>query len=610
MKEIHPQTCIASARLSSHQQVGGDSLERQVFALESFAKSRNWQLLPEGKVFEEVNSATKRRKLYDYHIQYIKDNPGKVGYYLIPNIDRFSRGGSAVYEDMKKELADLDVVLVDTNGVIQEAKNMDEMDILGFRYGWSVSSTSEITESVLSTHAKVERDTILRRTIPKQIAYTQRGFQIGRPDDGYVNQKIVSGTQVRFIQAPDPERANYFRKIFELRAENKLTDQEILSYVNDKMGFRTKVFNRWNKEQTAIVGQSGGKRLTIKQLQRIYQRFSYSGVICEKWTHDKPIRAQWEGLVSIELWNQANRGKIFLKEYPDGSLEVLYNYKLEKPTFQRLRYNPEFPFKCVCCPECGAPLKGSAPKGREKYYPQYHCSRGHKSFSVSAEQMQQTIADFVSSLDYDETYLNVLKSVMLQKLRQRQADILKESKVLNERVAMLKDKKSRTVEAYVRATLPTTQDLLEKEIANIEIEVKRAESYRLSVDLTEYDIEEMVICARKMVERPERGIIDTKNPLRQKRLFQLFFEDLPTYAELNSGTAKKRFLFNRNCIVETPTNSRESHQGHVLSLGWNQLQNFCLGWLSAVRKALTNFVQNVQYINENNYYYRSKKKNC
>ncbi len=50
--------------------------------------------------------------------------------------------------------------------------------------------------------------------------------------------------------------------------------------------------------------------------------------------------------------------------------------------------------------------------------------------------------------------------------------------------------------------------------------------------------------------------------------------------------------------------------GHVLSLGWNQLQNFCLGWLSAVRKALTNFVQNVQYINENNYYYRSKKKNC
>ena len=63
------------------------------------------------------------------------------------------------------------------------------------------------------------------------------------------------------------------------------------------------------------------------------------------------------------------------------------------------------------------------------------------------------------------------------------------------------------------------------------------------------------------MELPEKALIDKDNPLRQKQLFQLFFEDLPTYQELVSGTAKKRFLFNTKCVVETPQNSEESQKG-------------------------------------------------
>lgn len=35
----------------------------------------------------------------------------------------------------------------------------------------------------------------------------------------------------------------------------------------------------------------------------------YAGIICEKWTKNIPIKAQFKGLVSIELWNKANRGE-------------------------------------------------------------------------------------------------------------------------------------------------------------------------------------------------------------------------------------------------------------------------------------------------------------
>jgi hypothetical protein len=33
----------------------------------------------------------------------------------------------------------------------------------------------------------------------------------------------------------------------------------------------------------------------------------YAGVICEKWTNNKPIKAVYDGLVDIDTWNNANR---------------------------------------------------------------------------------------------------------------------------------------------------------------------------------------------------------------------------------------------------------------------------------------------------------------
>lgn len=563
MTKERPKTCLASARISSSQQMAGESLDDQVRVIKAFAGSRGLQILPDGTVAVEVFTGTKRRPVYEEHIQYIKENPGKVGYYLIRYIDRFTRGGASDYTDLKKELTDLGVALIDTNGIIQESKNMPELAELGFQYDWSVESPSDMTEIMLATTAKQERDTILKRTIPKQIAYTQKGFQIGRPDDGYVNYRTQVGPQIRFIQAPDPERAPFIKKIFEMRADGSYTDQEILRIVNDELGFRTKKFHRWNKKHTEIVGQGGGHKLQIKQLQRIYQRLAYAGILCEKWTHNKPIKAQWEGLVSIELWNKANRGKIYIKDYGDDLFEILYDYKTEKPVFLRLRNNPEYPFKCVTCPECGSALKGSAPRGRGGVYPRYHCERGHKSFAVSRQQMDDTVQTFMQNVDYDDDYLKVLEEVLVRKLRKRQQDVVQESKNLNERVALLKAQQESTLRTLISTESPVVKAMLEKDLEKVVLDIKKAESIRFSVDLTEDNIVELVGYARKIVESPEKALIDKENPLRQKQLFKLFFEDLPTYPELDSGTAKKRFLFNRNFIVETPINSRESHQGRL-----------------------------------------------
>ena len=82
------------------------------------------------------------------------------------------------------------------------------------------------------------------------------------------------------------------------------------------MGFLSKARIRWDKSRKEKVGVSGGLPLTIKQFRVIIQRTVYAAVNYERWTLWKPVRAQWIGLVSIETWNKANRGKWYIRLAP------------------------------------------------------------------------------------------------------------------------------------------------------------------------------------------------------------------------------------------------------------------------------------------------------
>jgi len=47
--------------------------------------------------------------------------------------------------------------------------------------------------------------------------------------------------------------------------------------------------------------------MTAKKLQVMMKYTKYAGIVCEKWTNNLPIKAQYDGLVSIEIFNRANR---------------------------------------------------------------------------------------------------------------------------------------------------------------------------------------------------------------------------------------------------------------------------------------------------------------
>ena len=477
---------------------------------------------------------------FDEALTFIADHPGKAKYYIIRSIDRFTRAGTLSYETMKRELAKYGVELIDTYHIIQPTKNA--LEHLGIEYDWSKSSPSEVTELVLANQSKNEVSNILIRTIGKQIELTREGYQTGVPNDGYINKRVYVGNKKRTIQVPDPERSKFYTRMFELRALNALSDLEIIDTLNSE-GFRTKVNNRWDKGKEKIVGQRGGIPLTVKQLQRIIRNPIYCGMVCEKWTGNLPVKAQWKGLVSIDLFNQANHGKVYIKEGEDEFIEIIENFN-PNMTKRKNKDNPLFPYKFILCPTCKKPMVGSCPKGKSgKGFPTYHCSRNHKYIGVNKVRFEDTINTFFRNLKFCPEYLESLHATLINKYREKQKEIVSSSSDISQHIADMESEMATKIDGITRVKNPAIIAEIERQVETLEQQIKDIRTKRTKIEITEDDISGFIKQARYLMEHPGEIIIEQEDSHIRQGLANLYFEEMPTYNDILNGTPKLHWIF-------------------------------------------------------------------
>ena len=532
--------CVANCRVSSTKQSQeGESLEVQESILRKFIADKGWNIEPKGKIWKTAISGRKTdRKDYEEIITYIKANPGKVQYYVFRSIDRFTRAGTGEYERMKKELIGHGVEMIDTYGIIQPTKNT--LEDLGLEYSWSKLATSEITEQVMATTAKQEVTNILTRMIGQSIRLTRQGYRTRRPADGYKNKRVFIDMKKKVIQEPDPTRAKFYIAMFTLRARG-LSDPEIVNRVN-AMGYGSPIQDKYNVDHTKIIGKRGGKSLTIKQLQRNIQNPIYAGIHCEKWTHWRPIRAQYPGLVDLELFNQANRGKLTIRALPDGELELIK--RDSKTGIFRNKKNPLFPYKFIRCHICNKPFLGSASRGKSgEKFPFYHCARNHKRLGINKETFETSIKTYIQSLKFKPEVATSLEATFLNKYREREIEIVQASGHIHQSIADLESMQTEKLEAFTSTRSPVLRQMLEKEIEGLELKIKKAGKERLRIQINRADIKAFMMDAKQVMEHPAEMLLNPTNTDVQAKLFELVFERMPTYEEVLNGTPKLSYVF-------------------------------------------------------------------
>ena len=542
-------------------------MESQEAIARGLASRNEWNVL---EVFDEPYSGRKdRRPLIDEIVVFIKRSPKPVHHCIIKGIDRFTRAGYVEYQKLKDRIESLGVNVVDSYGLIQPKQNT--LEHLGVSYDWSEYSPSEAAEMLEAHRGRQEVRDILTRMIGAQIQLVRDGYKVARPADGYLNQRIEVGGKKRYIEVPDPDRADYFREMFRLRARGGLTDPQIVKRIN-KMGYHSKSTKRWNRAKSKVIGHTRPKPLTVKRFQSIIRKPIYCGVIVWKWTDGKPVRAQYEGLVSIETFNRANRGDLAIVERPDGTLSL---ERGGNSTRKRLKNNPTYPYKnVVFCPACGdKPLLGSASRGKMgKTYPAYHCNRGHYLRYPKAP-FDEVVDRCLVELRLKKGFREALRESLHEAFDERRDEVQTQIRLADEQRRRLKIEQESALEALIAATQPSVREKLEARIEDLERQIEEL-TEEDSDEVNGSQIDRFVDQVCELMEHPLRHLKDPYNVERQQELWNLVFDQPPTYDQIANGTPSLSLVFKLNRDFE----DLWSLKVRVRGFRWNFWRRELLRW--------------------------------
>lgn len=538
---------VGYARVSTAKQaIGGDSLSGQADDIRIFCQTKGYTLFPQDKVFEEpYTGKVSIRPIYSKIIELIKNNPGKIKFFIVRIISRMTRGEVAKYYEMKDELKRYGVQLRDVSGIIQEEQNHFEK--YGLDYEWAKESPSETSELMEVKRSEIDRKRVLRQLIEAQIILVRDGYHMGPAGDGYISKRVDVDMKKRYVLEPDPSRAHFFIEMFNLRAEGVYSDEEIVDKIN-AMGFKSKSRKKWDPSKTKVLGKTLPLNLTIKTLQRVISRPTYCGVVCEKWTNYLPVRGKWKGLVSVDVFNKANRGKVQVNNLPGDRLEILYNQNPEKLLDKRHNFRKEFPYKNVLmCLHCGSPLHASPSTGKSgKGFVAYHCTRGHKRYAISQKKVEEAFSGYLSKIKFTDEFISILERVLVKKYQYEEGTVADRSKQISKHTIELQDQKQMKLRAIETTNSLIVKADLEKEYENIHLEILRSQAERNRLEVTEDEIHQFINYSRDLMEHPAEILANIENKQEQVALYSLFFERFPTYEEIISGTPKLTFIFKLN----------------------------------------------------------------
>lgn len=540
---------VGAIRVSTLKQgLNGDSPEDQQRQIEQYAASRGITI---SKFFVFLESASKDQQPMQEVVDYCINKKNDIQQVIIKSIDRFTRGGSEFYSTLKNQLDDYDVALVDIYGVISGQK-VNTLEHLGISYKWSVYSPTKKSEILEAERAKDEVRDIQTRMIGAQIRYARMGYWVRCPLYGFKNVHVETREGKRCILEPKENEAPLLEKMFELRAQGTLDDRQIVEKMND-LGFKTSERQvRDKQDRTKIIRTIGGDSLSLSTFWKIIANPVYAGINSEKWTQGKPVRCRFAGLVTIELWNAANRGKLTIIE--DGEDIRIVKRKVPDRQKNKGARNADFAFKrIIMCPVCRKPLYGSASKGRHGgYYPAYHCDhRGHY-FRKTKKEFDATIERFIQSIEVRPEYIDDLTIKLREKLDSQLMTQHDESVTIDLRIANLQDQIRRTVARIGTSSSDITIKYMEESVENMEAEIIGLQTKRQSCPKqTPNNFNKATSYMKYYLENLDRLLLNHDNPELQARYFGVIFNEAPTYADIESGTLNLDNIKGVNSLFRT-----------------------------------------------------------
>ena len=547
MQNLSNKYAVAAIRVSTTKQgTDGDSPEAQKEQIERFAQSKGIVIK---KFFLFLESASKAQQPMQEAIDYCKKPKNNINLFIIKSIDRFTRGGSLPYDQLKNQLDLASVSLVDIYGIIGSEK-INTLEHLGFEYSWSVYSPTKKSEILEAERSKDELRDIMSRMIGAEIRYTQLGYWMRKAPYGFKSKKLETKNGKRCILRPNKSESEFIKTMFELKARGTLSDKQIVNELN-LLGFKTRPrYIRDSDDRSKVIAIKGNELMTVKILQKLIQKVIYAGINQEKWTDNKPVRCVFEGLVSVELFNSANQGRITINEDKDGIITITKG-EIPLNIQNRGQRTDHYAFrKYVLCPDCKRPLLGSASRGKSgKTYPAYHCSNHGHYFRIPKDQLEDTIDNFVKNIVVNQKSIDLVLETIKNEWSKRSSHELTTIGVIDDRIKQQRLDIKLCINKIKLLSSETSIKYLEEDIIKMEHQINLLEKEKVrKMDQKSYDIDSIIGKVKILLEHPYHIFKKQIDPVKKAQFFSLLFEQKPTYHDLQPGTQKKPLFSGVNYI--------------------------------------------------------------
>lgn len=557
---------IGAIRVSAEKQgLQGDSPDFQKQAIVSFAKEQGLEIVEWFEYWESagyINSQPAMKTL-----DYCKKNSIKFAIFL--NMSRFTRAGAEAYIPLLNALEKAGTQPLDTLKTINPEK-VNTLSYLGVEYDWSKFRPTFKQEILAAEDAKEDRRNILTRLIGAETAYARLGYWIGGTNYGYTTEKRQSPHGKRSYLKPVPEEAKYIKMMYELLDKKEMTKEAIVNHINT-LGYRSRTKNKHpngTQLRDTLVGHTGGVKLTEKQLDSYVRNPVYCGIrqIKRAGKIEKPVKFFGEAIIDIELFNRVNKGKISVVETDMKEYFVIRGRVPSHLLFKNI-YNEMYPFKeFVLCPMCNKTFTASAPKGRTKRYPSYHCSRKHPLYRRSLDDFHKTIEAFVKRVKLTPETIVRLKASYILQLEKKRTTAFDSAQTIQNRIDDLEAEQDALIKQIGVLQNVTVIRKFEEKVGLMEIELTQLQEARNKQEKSKTKAQDAINAAWYYFDHLEELVMNKKNPIMGARLFGSMFVTQPTYQNLLDGTA------NLACVFELNEENVDdvSRQGEF----WNQFFDF------------------------------------
>lgn len=507
-------------------------------------------------------------------IEYCKQNP-QIEYAFVRSIDRFTRGGVEVYLPLKQKFLQLGVQLIDCYGQIgTHAQEINTLGHLGIEYKWSKFNPYHVSELLASVQSKDEVRGILTRMIGAEIKYVRDGYTVGPAPFGFQNARIDTPHGRRVTLEAHPLESKWIIRMFELKAQGNMSDEEIVSEING-IGYKSRIIRKHDKlDPKMIIGTRGGVKLTVKQMDVYFANPAYAGVSTHVWKKGQPLTKSFPGLVSLELWNAVNYGKKYIVE--DGATVKIVKGKIPEYRTKKDKNNPLFPYKAyVLCPVCQHQngLYGSAPKnGNGVPAPRYHCNRKHKYWEVNNGDFDKTLHKFVKQLHFSDRFRQRFKEIMIEEYEKRRNRLIDDNIDFTSRIAEIEHEQKSLGETIEKLVNIKVIRMMEDKIEKLDFEREHLLQEKKKKVKEQRKVQTVLRYLYYFMDNVEDLLLGGTDPVLNAQLFGMVFIEKPTYEELQFGTSciveKLNSLFQLNEAYKDGKSLSVSRAGQ----SWNGLQ--------------------------------------